>query len=226
MDEKRPFIRSEVEELVKKRDWESLREYDFEGADFRGVYFEGVDFSGADLSYANFERSNLKNVNFKNASLQYTDFAFSVLEDVDFRGADIAGADFFVACMDGIAVDETTSCFHMHCPEEGAFTGYKKAYDMQGSDPYIVELRIPAHALRSSATTNDCRCSEAEVISITCLDGTGDGTVAVRSAYDFDFLYKVGETPKVDNFDENRWHESAPGINFFMTREEAEDYDY
>jgi hypothetical protein len=27
-----------------------------------------------------------------------------------------------------------------------------------------------------------------------------------------------------DSFDEDRWHECAPGIHFFITRQEAVDY--
>lgn len=33
--------------------------------------------------------------------------------------------------------------------------------------------------------------------------------------------HKVGETVAVDNFEEDRWIECAPGIHFFLTAEEA-----
>lgn len=170
-----------------------------------------------------FGNVNLKDVRFNYAHLYTSSFHYSSLTDVDFRGADITDVSFNNTRMDGIIMDETTSHFHMHCPEEGGFTGYKMAFNDK-YHPYIVELKIPACALRSSATSNKCRCSEAKVMSITCLEGTDDGTDIVRSGRNPYFLYKAGETVKVDDFDENRWHECAPGIHFFMTRKEAVDY--
>lgn len=231
MDGKRIFDRNEVEELVKEKNWEGLRKYDFRGADLSGMHlweteFDSMDFSGANLSYAFFDVADLKNAKFNGANLDRTSFRSSNLANADFRGTDIAGVDFSFAHMDGVIIDGTTSHFHMCCPEKGEFTGYKKARHRWGLNPYIVELRIPAHALRSSATSNKCRCSEAEVISITRLDGTDDGTNVARSNKNRHFLYKAGERVKVYDFDKNRWNECAPGIHFFMTREAAVDYKF
>lgn len=41
---------------------------------------------------------------------------------------------------------------------------------------------------------------------------------------DRSFIYRVGETVSVDDFDNNRWNECAPGIHFFVTRDEAVKY--
>lgn len=103
------------------------------------------------------------------------------------------------------------------CPEKGEYTAFKKAKEK------IVELRIPADAKRSSATGRKCRASKAVVVSITELDGTPAGN-EVCSDYDADFVYRVGETVEVQNFDENRWNECAPGIHHYITREEAVSY--
>lgn len=43
----------------------------------------------------------------------------------------------------------------------------------------------------------------------------------VCSDYDSNFVYRIGETVEVQNFDENRWNECAPGIHHYITREEA-----
>lgn len=53
----------------------------------------------------------------------------------------------------------------------------------------------------------------------TC-DGDPAGN-EVCSDHDKDFVYRVGETVEVQNFDENRWNECAPGIHHYITREEA-----
>lgn len=84
----------------------------------------------------------------------------------------------------------------------------------------IVELRIPADAKRLSATGRKCRANKAVVISITTLEGDPAGN-EVRSDHDKSFAYRVGETVEVQNFDENRWNECAPGIHHYITREEA-----
>ena len=89
---------------------------------------------------------------------------------------------------------------------------------------YIVELEIPEDALRSSATSRKCRCSKAKVISITNLDGSPADVEVVYSKYDDTFTYEVGKVVTPDSFDEDRWHECAPGIHFFITRQEAVDY--
>lgn len=121
-------------------------------------------------------------------------------------GADMSGAKH---------IDSTKNLFYpLSCPEVGEYIGFKKA------DWKIVELRIPANAKRSSATGRKCRTNKAVVISITELDGTPAGN-EICSVYDSSFVYRVGETVEVQNFDENRWNECAPGIHHYITREEA-----
>ena len=104
--------------------------------------------------------------------------------------------------------------YPLTCPEKGEYTAFKKA------DEKIVELRIPADAKRLSATGRKCRANKAVVISITTLEGDPAGN-EVRSDHDKSFAYRVGETVEVQNFDENRWNECAPGIHHYITREEA-----
>ena len=104
------------------------------------------------------------------------------------------------------------------CPEKGSFTGFKKA------NGHIIELLIPDDALRSSATTRKCRCSKAKVMAITKLDGSSCNITHIPSNWNCDFIYTIGKTVEVNNFDTNRWNECAPGIHFFITRQEAVDY--
>ena len=89
-----------------------------------------------------------------------------------------------------------------------------------------MELEIPEDALRSSATTRKCRCSKAKVISITNLNGSNSQTKEAISKKDNSFVYKIGDTVEVADFDTNRWNECSTGIHFFMTREEAVNYIY
>jgi hypothetical protein len=104
------------------------------------------------------------------------------------------------------------------CPEYGAFIAWKKANGM------IVKLLIPEDAKRSSAFGRKCRASKAVCLAIENADGTPSDATSIPSGYDGDFIYTVGETVEVENFDGDRTHECAPGIHFFITRKEAVDY--
>ena len=89
---------------------------------------------------------------------------------------------------------------------------------------YIAKLEILEDAKRSSAAGRKCRCSKARVISITDRNNSEVTIDFAPSNYDEDFIYRVGEIVEVPDFDPNRWNECAPGIHFFMTRQEAVDY--
>ena len=104
------------------------------------------------------------------------------------------------------------------CPDFGKFIGYKKA------SGYIVELEIPEDAKRLSATTRKCRCNKAKVLRILNYDRTVADVTEVRSNYNSDFVYKVGDIVSVDNFDEDRFNECSTGIHFFINFQEAVDY--
>ena len=105
------------------------------------------------------------------------------------------------------------------CPESGSFIGWKKA---RGN--LIVKLMICEDAKRSSAFTRKCRCSKAKVIAIENIDGTEASVSEIASGRDRNFIYKIGETVSVSDFDEDRRNECSTGIHFFITRQEAVDY--
>lgn len=138
------------------------------------------------------------------------------LRDANLCGADLCGADLCRANLRGAVSNEKTAMFALACPEEGAFIGWKKAHGL------IVKLLIPEDAKRSSATTRKCRCSKATVLSIQTIDGDEAESDEVASDRDKDFVYRVGETVEVEDYDENRWNECSTGIHFFITRKEAE----
>lgn len=117
----------------------------------------------------------------------------------------------------------------MTCPKEGTFIGWKCTYyygnvthnNFRPVHPALVKLEIPVDARRSSFGRK-CRCDKAKVLSIETFDGKPLTTA--YSFYDNSFVYEAGKTVSVPNFDEDRWHECAPGIHFFMTEKEARQY--
>ena len=170
-----------------------------------------ADLSGADLREADFGGANLREANLRGCNLRGADLSEAILSGADLSGADLSGANFIA--------DEDIK-YPMNCPEKGSFIGFKKV-----SNNLIVELEITEDALRSSATGRKCRCSKAKVLSITNIDGTESNTNHAVSLRDPAFVYTVGKTVEVPDFDTNRWNECAPGIHFFISRQEAVDFN-
>lgn len=162
---------------------------------------------GADLHSADLCDANLRGADLRDADLCDVDLRDADLRDADLRCADLCGADL---C-------DAKGCY-LSCPTEGSFIGWKKA------SGHIVKLRIPEDARRSSATEHKCRCDKAYVMEIQNMDGTRATVDAVRSDRDKDFVYTVGATVEVPDFDDNRWSECAPGIHFFIDRRAAVEY--
>ena len=198
------------------------------GADLRWANLSGANLSGVDLSYAHFRgailrEANLRWTNLSGADLSYTNLIGANLREADLRradlrGVDLRGVDLREADLRGADLRGANGIPEICCPEEGSFIGFKKAGD------YIVKLLILDDAKRSSATTRKCRCSKAKVLSITELDGSETDVTEVESNYDSSFVYRIGETVEVPDFDDDRWNECAPGIHFFITRQEAVEY--
>ena len=154
-----------------------------------------ADLRGADLRAANLGGANLSDADLGGANL---------------RGANLRGADLYGAqnVPDYVAAQTTVA------PPEGPIIGWKKTQEG------IVKLRVPAEAQRSNATGRKCRASEAKVLAIYTTDGSE--ITEAHSTYDPNFVYQVGETVRPDSYDPDRWNECAPGIHFYITREEAE----
>ena len=178
------------------------------GANLRWASLRGANLCGADLCEAHLCGADLSDANLCGAYLLGADLCGAYL-----LGADLHNADLRCAYLGDANID-----FPIVCPEEGSFIGFKKA------DKHIVKLKILDDALRSSATSRKCRCSKAEVLSITAMDGNFVDISSVESDYDKTFIYEIGKIVEVKNFDTNRWNECAPGIHFFITRQEAVGY--
>jgi hypothetical protein len=98
-------------------------------------------------------------------------------------------------------------------PEIGAFTAFKK---VRGGA--ILTLEIPADAQRTNSTGRKCRASKARVIA-----ASEEGDV-FHSSHDQGFVYRVGETVEVIDFDPDIRLGCTRGIHFVLTRAEAEAY--
>lgn len=200
----------------------NLKLANLNGANLRYANLKHANLRRADLSDADLNDTNLKYADLSDANLRYADLSDADsrganLSDADLRHTDLSDANLSDANLKDVKTNIYTVGYHLACPEEGSFVGYKKA------DDCIVKLLILEDAKRSSATTIKCRCNKAKVLEITDIE-TGKSVDSAYSDYDNDFIYKVGEVVYVDNFDNDRWNECSTGIHFFMNRENAINY--
>ena len=138
------------------------------------------------------------------------------------RDANLFGVNLKNAKIIYVDISENTKIdYPIACPETGSFIGYKKAaYEK------IVKLQICEDAKRSSSIGKKCRCSKALVLSIGNIDGSDSGLQEIESDFDSRFVYRVGEIAEVPDFDDDRWNECAPGIHFFVDRQDAVEYEF
>jgi len=183
---------------------------DLSGANLSGADLSGADLSGADLHRADLYRADLHRADLYGADLYRADLYGADLYRADLYGADLYGADLYRA--------KNAPFIPMACPDAGSFIGWEKCREGR-----IVELEVPADARRSSATGRKCRCDKAVVKSIKSIDGKSEYTEAL-SDYNPGFCYEVGKEVSEPNFCEDRFAECAPGIHFFINRQEAVGY--
>ena len=214
-----------------------MRGADLRGADLCGAYLYGADLCGANLRGANLRDADLYGADLRGANLYGADLCDAYLcdaylcganlygadlcganlYDANLRDADLRGANLCGADLRGANLRDAKGCY-LSCPTEGSFIGWKKA------SGHIVKLRIPEDARRSSATGHKCRCDKAYVMEIQNMDGTKATEDTVRADHDKNFVYTVGATVEVPDFDDNMWSECAPGIHFFIDRRAAVEY--
>ena len=209
-----------------------LDEADLRGADLRGADLYEADLYEANLSGANLRVANLYEANLRGANLRGADLRGANLRGANLRGANLRGANLYEADLYGADLYEANLYgadlyeanlsgargSYMACPTDGSFIGWKKA------SGYIVKLQIPEDARRSSAGGEKCRCDKAYVAEIQNVDGTKADIEAIHSNHDNNFVYAVGATVEVPDFDDDRWNECAPGIHFFIDRRAAVEY--
>lgn len=208
------------------------------GANLSRAFLFGTNLSLADLSWADLRGAYLADASLHRSRLRKADLRNADLGKVDLREADLFGAKLCRANLSGAILigahlskctgldtakmDAFTSGVHLIPPVEGEYTAWKRVAD------YLVKLLIPADALRSSATTRNCRASKATVLGIYTLKNEPASETAVHSrvhsSYADNFIYRVGETVSVPNFDTDRWNECAPGIHHFVSMQEAINY--
>jgi hypothetical protein len=181
----------------------NLQGADLQRAFLRGANLQGADLRGADLQGANLQGAYLQGANLRGANLQGAYLQGADLQDANLQGADLRGADLQGANLPAFQL----------CPQEGAFVAWKK---VRGA---VLKLLVTGKRT-SSLVGRKCRASEVCVFEAFSAPGETEFT----SLYDPRFIYRVGETAREENYDDDIRVECTEGIHFFMTRKEAEEY--
>lgn len=190
---------------------------------FINCSFDDVSFKVAFLHQCEFIDCTFKDVSFNGARFGTSkfyncSFINTVFNDAYMDKVDIINCKF--QCCSGINGDSERFC------KGRSVIGWKMGYYLNNDgilENVIIRLEIPEDALKSSATTNSCRCDKAKVLDITTIKGCTHVQEA-RSILDANFIYKVGEIVEVSNFDNRYWIESTHGIHFFLHELAARNY--
>lgn len=182
-------------------------------ADLSEADLWAADLSNADLSNTNLDGANLSYANLSDANLSGADLSSANLSKANLWGADLKGADLNWANLSETNLDIDERIRKGLILQE-KMTGWKKC-----QDDILVKLEIPKGATVFSINNDKCRTNKAKVIEII---GSNDNTAI--SQQDKNFVYKLGETVEIKNFNCQYNIECATGIHFFRTKEEAERY--
>ncbi len=191
-----------------------LRNANLQGAALGSAYLQSADLVGADLYGANLQNADLRRAYLRSANL----------ENANLQNADLQGADLQGAFLKGMNLKNANLGPRSIVPEEGAFIGWKKLRDY-----VIAKLEIPAEARRhSSLVGRKCRVEFVRVLelagsTVRALE-LSERPVRAESMHDHRVVYTVGEIVRPDRYDNDIRLECAPGIHFFLTRKEAEEY--
>ena len=189
------------------------------GANLSGANLSGANLSGADLSGANLYGANLSGANLSGANLYGANLYGANLREADLSGANLSGANLSGANLYGAKNGDLVKAQTVIVPE-GDIIGWKKCLDN-----VIVKLLVPKEAKRSNATGRKCRAEYVEVLDLIDGNDKRKNVEIAISSHDRKTEYKKGETVKCDKWDDERFNECSGGIHFFITREEADDYN-
>ena len=176
------------------------------GANLSGANLSGAYLSGADLSGANLSGAYLSGADLSGADLSRANLSGAYLSRANLSGADLSGANLSRANLSGANLSGTRLP-GFQIPQTGTLEVWKK---LAGGS--LARLLILADSPRTATPIGrKCRAK-----SVLVLEGEG------ASRHDPSVIYTPGKVLVVENYDHDIRVECAPGIHFFLTREEAE----
>ena len=184
-----------------------LFEYKKEGNTIKETLQEAVK-TGADLRDADLTGAYLRDAYLRGAYLRGADLRGAYLRGAYLRGADLRGAD----------LSKIKHQFQT-IPEEGSFIAWKK-----GRNNHLIKLEIPKEAKRHNClTSRKCRAEFVKILDIR--NSKGHKAKKCYGLYNSGFEYEIGKIVKANSYDPDPLNECSNGIHFFVTKQEAKDWN-
>jgi hypothetical protein len=144
------------------------------------------------------------------------------LSGADLSGVNLSGAYLSGAYLSGVKINdpEKIKKFYWILPEQGSFEAWKKL-----ADNCIAKILIPAKAKRTCNLRNrKCRAEYVKTLAIWDAEGKNinEGT---NGTHEKKIKYTVGKITKADKFDDSISEDCSHGIHFFLTKQEAIDWN-
>ena len=187
-----------------KIDYANLENANLENANLENANLENANLRYANLRYANLYNANLYNANLYNANL----------ENANLRYANLRYANLYNANLENANLNESEQARLGKIIKEKVIV-FKKCQQK------IVELELQVGSIVFSINNNKCRTNKAKVISI---DGDKTKGLTIASDHDTSFIYEVGKTIEIEDFNLMYNVECSTGIHFFYNREDAENW--
>lgn len=193
-----------------------LRFANLSDADLSGANLIGADLSGACLLNTNLSHANLSYANLIGSNLNHANLANTNLGDADLINANLNDACLINANLTNTKMPDKPVIL----PSIGeAVIGFKKLrYGV------VVKVEVPADTQRVSTwASRKCRASALRVIEMM-QNPQNIPTDHMPGLYDPGFVYRLGELHHPDQFDPDERDDCLPGLHFFMTLGEAEEW--
>ena len=164
------------------------------------------DCEGWEDMRANLEGANLKGAYLYGANLEGANLYGANLYGANLYGANLYGANLYGANLKG---EE----FRLGKILTEPLTGYKKT-----KEGVVITAEIPKGAIVFSINGRKCRTNRAKITDM-------EGKELLHSSFNSTFEYRLGQEIEIENFNLMYNVECASGFHFFLTREEAENYN-
>ena len=181
---------------------------------------DGKSLRGADLRGANLSRANLYGANLYRANLPEANLSKADLFGANLSGANLSGANLFGANLSGATLfdanlsEKQIKLLNFQIPQTGPLWVWKK---LRGG---VVRVCVPAEAKRTASIIG--RKFRAEYVVMMDACGVTD---LVSKHNGIAYPSTPGSVIRPDSYDPDPRIECSHGIHFFLTREEAEQYD-
>ena len=225
------FVPFRENEIYQKCFFKDINFWDIEifNVSFFECYFVDCYFNRAKINDVKFVYTTFQQCIIDKSELSYCRFYSGAILASKISKTSLGKCEFQYTILQPEVVEnvETFQTKFLFCPgyqstvPDGKITVYKKLLNN-----IIVKLTIPETARRVGRAGEKCRADKAIVEDFYDLFGNKISMTCGYSYWDESFKYEKGKVIVPSGFDENRWNKCGEGIHFFLTFDEARNYEW